>query len=71
MFKTTHKVTLLSITWDRILSNLKVQAIPRAGELIYATEMDKYFEVIKVIHAIQTKHDICLLVKEYTNVIRS
>jgi len=65
MFKRKYSVTILNESWKTLRSDLKVSIIPRTGELVYLEEFAKYFIVIKVIHYLNKKHGIFLIIDDY------
>lgn len=62
-----NSVTVLDLQWNILLSNLKLNHTPRAYELIYVESLQKYYEVVKVIHNVGKNHSIVLIVEEYNN----
>jgi len=60
-----YNITILDSKWSPIKSNLKVNTIPRSGEFIYLDE--QYYEVLNVVHSINKKHEIFVVVSELEN----
>lgn len=63
MFRTKYKVTLLDSKWIPIKIGVKFFVIPRKDEFIY---IDKYYRVLNVVHNISDKHDILVVVEEFS-----
>ncbi len=63
MFKKKYSVSLLDDKWEVIRGNVKVHFIPRKNEFIYLEEFEKYFEVLNVVHYLNKKHGIFLIIK--------
>lgn len=64
MFKRKYTITLLDSKWSVIKNGVIFKVIPRKGEFIYYN--DKYYHVINVVHNLIIKHDILIIVEEYT-----
>lgn len=62
MFETKYTVSILDSKWVPIKRNLKLKVIPRRDELIYLDE--QYFEVLNVVHRLNTKQDIFIIINE-------
>lgn len=63
-----YSVSLINEKWEIISGReiVKVEHLPRAGELIYLSDVDTYFEVVNVIHNLYPKvQGIFLVIKEY------
>lgn len=65
MFKIKYNITLLDSKWSVIKNNVILEVIPRKDEYIYL--IDKYYQVLNVIHNIGKKHDIIIIIKEVNN----
>ena len=63
MFKRKYSVTILDENWVEMKSSVKLSIIPRANELIYLDTDKKYYRVINVIHYLNDKQGIFLIVK--------
>lgn len=63
MFWSNHTVTLLNESWCGI-GNVGLKVIPRKGEFIYYEQRQKYFEVLGVVHYVNKKHGIFVIIKE-------
>ena len=64
MFRTKYTVSILNSKWEPLKRNLKLSVIPRCDELIYMDE--QYFTVLKVIHMLNEKQDIFVVIDEMT-----
>lgn len=62
MFQTKYTISILNSKWEPIKRNLKLKVIPRENELIFLDE--KYFNVIKVIHMLNEKQDIFIIIDD-------
>lgn len=62
MFQTKYTISILNSKWEPIKRNLKLKVIPREDELIFLDE--KYFNVIKVIHMLNQKQDIFIIIDD-------
>jgi hypothetical protein len=62
MFRTKYTVTILDSKWQVIKNNLKLSVVPRQGEYIYLD--NKYVNVINVVHSVDHKHVIFVVVEE-------
>lgn len=60
-------ITLINETWEKIDANLKLVEIPRKNELIYVEKTEIYYKVINVIHYLNDKHGIFVVVEKYAN----
>jgi hypothetical protein len=65
MFKIKYNTTLLDSKWSVIKNNVILEVIPRKGEYIYL--IDRYHQVLNVIHNIGKKHDIIIIIEEVNN----
>lgn len=62
MFSTKYKVTILDSKWSVVKNNIKLLVVPRQGEYIYLD--NKYVKVINVVHSIDIKHTIFIVVED-------
>ena len=60
-------ITLINESWEKIDANLKLVEIPRKNELIYVEKTKLYYKVINVIHYLNDKHGIFVVVEKYAN----
>lgn len=63
MFASKYLITFLNEKWE-VLKEAKLKVIPRTNEFIYLD--DKYFRIICVVHQIAKKHNIIVMVKEFS-----
>lgn len=64
MFKNKYKISILDSKWQPLKRNLKVDIIPRINEYLYMGE--NYHKVINVIHTLNGKQEIFVIVEELT-----
>lgn len=62
MFRTKYNVTILDSKWQVVKNNIKLAVVPRQGEYIYMN--NKYVNVLNVVHSIDDKHAIFVVVEE-------
>jgi len=62
MFRTKYSVSILDSKWNPLKRGLKLNVIPRCNELIYMDE--QYFTVLKVIHTLNSKQEIFIIIDE-------
>ena len=65
MFKRRYSVTIMNESWKTLKNDTKLHSIPRRDELVYLEEYQKYFNVTNVIHYLNNKHGIFVIVREY------
>lgn len=70
MFKKKRYISLINTKWEPIKQNLKVDAIPKRDEFIYIEELGKYFLVINLVHKLNQRHHIFVVVSEFDNSIK-
>ena len=61
MFNKKLKINLLSTNWELLKSNLSVNSVPTKDEYLYLE--GSYFEVVNVVHSLDKKHSIFVIVK--------
>lgn len=66
MFRTKFK--LITKDWQEI-HTFKGRIKPIEGEYFFVDKFDSYFEVIKVVHVLNKKHGILLIVKKISNIL--
>lgn len=64
MFRRRHKIILLNERWETI-SEHRVYVEPRANELVFLPETEKYYEVLNVVHYLNKKDVIFVIIKEF------
>ena len=57
-----YTVTILNSKWNPIKRNVEMFIIPRRDEYIYMDE--QYYEVLNVVHTLNEKQDIFVIVNE-------
>jgi len=57
-----YTVTILNSKWNPIKRNVEMFIIPRRDEYIYLNE--QYYEVLNVVHTLNEKQDIFVIVNE-------
>ena len=62
MFKTKYKVSILDSKWQPIEIKLKLSVIPRRDEYIYLN--NQYYQVLNVVHKLNDKQDIFIVINE-------
>ena len=65
MFSRKYNISLLDSKWNPIKRNMKFSFVPRRDEFIYL--VDRYYQVLNVVHDIQKKHEIFVIVEELKN----
>ena len=70
MLNKKHKITLINTNWEPIKTNLTVDVIPRTNELLYLVELGKYFEVVRVIHQLNKKQEIVIVISEFSTPVK-
>lgn len=64
MFRKKFRVTFLSITWEPLISGVKLRTIPRHDEFIFFK--DRYYSIVNVIHEIENSKRVFIIVEETT-----
>ena len=62
MFRTKYTVSILNSKWVPLKRDLKLSIIPRKDEYIYLN--DQYHEVVNVVHMLNEKQDIFVVINE-------
>jgi len=62
MFKTKYKVSILNSKWEPIEIKLKLSVIPRRDEYVYLN--DQYYQVLNVVHKLNEKQDIFIVIND-------
>ena len=60
-----YTVSILNSKWHPIKRNVDMAIIPRRDEYIYLNE--QYYQVLNVVHTINEKQDIFIIVNEVVN----
>lgn len=69
-FKNKHIVTLLDENWKIIKDKAELSSIPKQDELIYIEELNNYYRIIYVIHHLQPKHNVVLILKIFSHDVK-
>ena len=69
-FKSKHIVTLLDDKWQIIKDKVPLSSIPKQDELMYIDEFKKYYRIMYVIHHLQPKHNVLLVLREFSHDIK-
>ena len=64
MFKRKYTTTLLDSKWSVIKNGVIFKVIPRKYEYIYYNDM--YYQVLNVVHNLTVKHEILIIVEEFS-----
>jgi hypothetical protein len=66
MFNQNFNITILNQDWKVIKQNVKLKCVPGKNELVFLEDLNQYFDIVNVIHRINAKHEILLVVKEFS-----
>jgi hypothetical protein len=61
------KINIIDEQWNIIKTNFKLKVIPRINELMYLGDIKKYYRVVNIIHNINNKQNITVVIEEYIN----
>lgn len=59
-----YSVSILDQKWEPIRKVIRVQHIPRQGELIYLDDLQAYYRVLNVVHYLNRKQGIFIIVEK-------
>ena len=59
------KISILNTSWDVMVPVAKVDVLPRIDELIYFESEDKYYQVQTVVHTLNKKQGIFVIVEKF------
>ena len=62
MFERKYTISILNSKWEEIKRNIKIDVIPRRDEFIYLD--DQYYEVLNIVHTLDEKQDIFVIINE-------
>lgn len=65
MFKTKYNVSLLDSKWNIVKKNVSLFSLPRKDEYIFFNDL--YYEVLNVVHDINKKHLIYVIINEVSH----
>jgi hypothetical protein len=63
MFRIKYTVSILNSKWAVLKPSIKLFSIPKIDEFIYMDNV--YFKVLNVVHSIDKKHGIFIVVEEF------
>ena len=61
------RFNIIDEQWNTLKTNFKLKVIPRIHELMYLSDIEKYYRVVNVIHNINDKQNITVVIEEYTD----
>ncbi len=59
------RVNIIDEQWNIVKTNFKLKVIPRIHELMYLSDVEKYYRVVNVIHNINNKQNVSVVIEEY------
>jgi len=62
MFERKYTISILNSKWEEIKRNIKIDVIPRRDEFIYLD--NQYYEVLNIVHTLDEKQDIFVIINE-------
>ena len=68
--KSKYIVTLVDENWVVIKDKVNLFSIPKQDELMYIDEKEKYYRIMYVIHHLRPKHNVVLVLREFTHDIK-
>jgi len=66
MFRTKYTISILDSKWLPIKRGIKLPIIPRANEFIFID--DEYYQVSNVVHSLNKKQDIFIIVEKFGSI---
>lgn len=66
IFNKKYSVTLMDEEWKPLKISANFKKIPRRDELIYLEDSQTYYKVTSVIHYLNDKHGIFIIVSKYS-----
>jgi len=66
MFKRKYSLTFIDEKWN-VMKTQQLFVIPRLNELVYLDTDKKYYQVINVIHYLNKKHGIFIVLTPFEN----
>ena len=71
LFKKSHTkkytITFLNEKWETLKTCNSIEFIPRAHEIIYLPEFEKYFRVVNVVYNFTKVQGVFIIIEEYTD----
>ncbi len=68
MFNKKYSVTVLNSKWEIIKNKIKLEIIPRQQEYLFIE--NQYYEIINVVHVINEKQGVFLIVNPVENIFK-
>ena len=69
MFGKKYSISLLDEQWKVVRNNIKVSVVPQQGDFIYLEDKNSYYTVSNVVHYLNDKQGIFLVVKIHSQKI--
>jgi hypothetical protein len=60
-----YSVSVLDSNWNMMIPKARVEHVPRIDELIYLESDDTYYQVKTVVHNINKKQGVFVIVEKY------
>jgi hypothetical protein len=60
-----YSVSILDSSWNMMIPKARVEHVPRIDELIYLESDDTYYQVKAVVHNINKKQGVFVIVEKY------
>ena len=60
------QIHIMDERYDRLKNDVKIKHVPNVGDLIYFEEGGAYFMVVKVLHLINDRQQIWVVVQQFT-----
>lgn len=61
------RMHIMNVQHEHLKTNVKLKHIPKINDLIYFEDGGDYFIVIKVIHYIEYRHEIWVVVEQFAD----
>jgi hypothetical protein len=68
MFRTKYTATILDSKWNVVKNRMKFAAIPRSGEYLFFDGL--YHEVLNIVHTLDDKQVIFVIINEIPHQIK-
>jgi hypothetical protein len=68
MFKRQYTASILDSKWNVVKNRMKFAAIPRSGEYLFFDGL--YHEVLNIVHTLDGKQGIFVIINEIPNQIK-
>lgn len=60
-----YSISLLDEVWKPLDIKIKLRYLPRKDELIFIESLGKYFEIVNLIHYLNKKQGIFVIIREF------